>query len=188
MGKMYNVAALATDRKLFMEYLKYNDITGNFIWIKKPYKSKKNIGDIAGSIDTKGYVSITVKHKRIKAHRLVFLFKYGYLPENGIDHKNGDKADNRICNLREAGPSCQQRNMPISIKNTSGFKGVRRKDKYGLYEAQIWFKGKSIYLGKYKSAIEAALARITWEDWCCEWVCGDRDNNREKLREAGCNV
>lgn len=181
--------ATIKDRDMFLEFVNYNKTTGFFTCKKRTsHRSCRRVGDIVGSKDTNGYISITVNRVRIKAHRLAHLMVKGYLPEEGIDHVFGDKNDNRWIKIREATASCQQRNMPVSTRNTSGFRGVRRKDKYGLYEAQVWYKNKSIYLGKHSDIVDAALARITWEDWCCNWTCGERDNNRIKLRELGYNV
>jgi HNH endonuclease len=41
-----------------------------------------------------------------------------------MDHVNGDRADNRWCNLREATQSQNQANTSMRADNISGYKGV----------------------------------------------------------------
>jgi hypothetical protein len=43
--------------------------------------------------------------------------------------------------------------------NTSGFKGVSFRKKFGNYQAYIGLNGKIVYVGVFETAIEAALAR-----------------------------
>ena len=47
-----------------------------------------------------GHIAIRVMGKRYLAHRLAWLYVYGYLPLE-VDHINGKADDKRISNLRE---------------------------------------------------------------------------------------
>ena len=110
------------------EYLKsildYNSLTGIFTW-KVRTSNRVNIGDIAGSANKDGYIQITIYGVKHYAHRLAYLYIYGWLPPK-VDHINNDgpKSDNRIANLRPAKNNQNLRNRGKTIKNTSGFKGV----------------------------------------------------------------
>lgn len=74
-----------------------------------------------------------------------------------IDHINGNRADNRWLNLREA-DSCQNRqNMKRSSRNTSGFKGVSWHERGQKWMAQIACRGGREHLGLFDT-IEAAYA------------------------------
>jgi HNH endonuclease len=87
---------------------------------------------------------------------------YGYWPTDDIDHINGDKADNRIINLREATSAQGQANRPTPRSNTSGAKGVvRHKD---VWRAQIGVNSQTIYLGLFKSKEEAINVRKQAEE------------------------
>lgn len=80
-------------------------------------------GKIAGSVNKRGYRVICVDRKIYKAHRLVFLYHHGYLPEQ-VDHIDGDKLNNNIANLRAANNSKNMMNRGMLSNNTSGSKGV----------------------------------------------------------------
>jgi len=86
------------------EILDYNQHTGLFTWKKIKKYSNRSVGDIAGSLSL-GYVVIGIDKKIYKAHRLAWLYVYGEFPKEQLDHINGNKEDNRICNLREANQS-----------------------------------------------------------------------------------
>ena len=54
-----------------------------------------------GSLTTKGYVHLRVGTSWFYAHRLIWEHVHGPIPAGmSIDHINGDRADNRISNLR----------------------------------------------------------------------------------------
>lgn len=135
-------------KKQLKELLTYNSETGIFTWIKGRRK-----GYEAGSIDYNKYTRISILRKLYMAHRLAWLYTYGYFPKEYIDHKNGEKSDNRIINLREATNTENQQNKnEATISNLScGLRGVtkikgNRKKKW---QATIRAYGKQIYLGVY---------------------------------------
>lgn len=75
-----------------------------------------------------------------------------------IDHKNRDRSDNRLANLREASRSQNAWNRGLDRRNTSGHKGVTFVRATGKWRAIIGFKGKFIFLGGYKTKEAAAKA------------------------------
>lgn len=132
--------------------LNYNPDTGVFTWLASTGRVKA--GDTAGT--TRGnYCYIRVNGSIRLAHRAAFAWVHGNWPEHQIDHINGDKRDNRICNLREATNKQNAANSPMRKDNTSGFKGVRPARTHGKWWAHIYVDGRCRYLGTYDTPEEA---------------------------------
>ena len=73
-----------------------------------------------------------------------------------IDHKNGNKLDNRRSNLRPCTPSQNQANKPGRTGCTSDYKGVSLHGASGKWTAQLTHRGKKVYAGLFKTELEAA--------------------------------
>lgn len=103
-----------------------------------------------------GYAARTLwpSRKNIYMHRNIIYVDSGM----EIDHKNGNKLDNRRLNLRIATHSQNSKNQRIPKNNTSGFKGVTLNKRDGNWTSQIKVDGKHIFLGNYVLAEDAALA------------------------------
>jgi len=124
------------------------------------YNTRK--GDAAGCSSC-GYRRTSVDYRRHMNHRLIWLWHYGYLPENRIDHINRNKSDNRIENLREVSHACNLRNTGNHCTNTSGVKGVRWHKGNKKWAAHITVNGKEIFLGIQPCFLEAACLRLAAE-------------------------
>lgn len=100
-----------------------------------------------------GYYHIQLQGKTHRLHRLIWMYLHNRWPVEMIDHINGIKTDNRLCNLREvtAKQNAENRNK---INAVSGLKGVIPSTK-GRWKCQIGHKGKVIYLGTYDTKEEA---------------------------------
>lgn len=138
------------------EQLNYDSETGIFTRLISNHKKYK-IGDIAGYLNKRGYVSIRLNSISYRAHRLAWLYMTGKFPIYDIDHINGIKNDNRLVNLRdiEHFKNCQNLLKP-KTNNTTGYLGVS-KNKNG-YVSFISVKNKPIYLGSFSSKEEASSA------------------------------
>lgn len=75
-----------------------------------------------------------------------------------VDHINGNGLDNRRANLRPATHAQNQRNKGLQSNNTSGFKGVCWDAPRGRWHAKICLNGRTIFLGRFDEAEEAARA------------------------------
>jgi len=115
------------------------------------------IGSVAGCIHKgTGYIHIKIKAKSFKAHRLVFLYHHGYLPEF-VDHIDGNKKNNKIENLRAATKEENCRNQKIRSTNKSGYKGVKWVEHCKKWQVEVCKNYKSIYFGLYEDLELAAL-------------------------------
>jgi len=138
------------------ELLTYDPETGSFFW--KVRRGHMRPGDQAGNIDSIGYVRLRLHGVLHHAHRLAWLIFYGEWPGREIDHVNGDRADNRIANLREANRSQQGQNKAMQRNNSSGFKGVCWFKPRGRWKAEICVLGERKHLGYFDDPQLASLA------------------------------
>lgn len=155
------------------ELFNYNPDTGAFT--RKKSVANQKAGCLVGCVEPSGYSQIMVDYKLYRAHRLAWLYVYGYMPENNIDHINRDRADNRICNLREVSQSCNTRNTSNPKDNRSGVKGVTFCKSRSNWESHICVFGKRRKLGYYVDFTDAVCARLAAEQ-CVGWAGCDSES------------
>lgn len=164
--------------------LHYNPKTGIFTWLISNNRSVK-IGAVAGYFNCSyNSVGIKIDGKLFAAHRLAWLYMKGYFPEHEVDHKSGIRSDNRWVNLRHVTHSCNMQNQKINDRNTSGFPGVSWNKSAKKWSSRIKINEKEIYLGLYDDALNAALARFTFEIWCPLWKCNYRSQLAKAIKVA----
>jgi len=116
-------------------------------------------GEIAGSRHVEGYyhlfITIEGNSYRLRNHRVAWILMTGEWPTDQIDHRDGDKGNNRWLNLRASTHGQNQSNKKTYA--SSGFKGVTRIGD-SSWRAQITINKKSKYLGIFKTAEEAHAA------------------------------
>ena len=168
------------------ELLDYNEEDGLFRW-RAIGKGVQEVGQIAGCLDDLGYVIIKINQVTYKAHRLVFLYVDGYLPENPVDHINRIPWDNRRINLREVSVQCNSRNCKLQRNSSSGVTGVNVGNPLyrGKWRATIIEAGKKVSLGSFPTIEEAAMAR--WKaEVKYEWPnCNTTSSAYMYLKEKG---
>jgi hypothetical protein len=146
------------------ELFDYDPITGIVTRLKRTTRkagSERSINNIslterAGTVMASGYRCIRLHKKTYREHRLIWLWMTGEMPDHQIDHINRDRSDNRWCNLRKCNNTENQQNRNVSKKSKTGYIGVFLH-KNG-FTAQIVVNKKTVYLGRYKTAEEAAEA------------------------------
>lgn len=137
--------------------VEYNEKTGLFMF--RHGRGGKPKGTIAGTLNEKGYRCIVIDSRRYRAHRLAWLYVHGAWPADEIDHIDGDRDNNRIGNLREAGRSENLQNQRKAQKrNKTGLLGV--SPRRGRHRATIVINGKQEHIGDFDSEIEAHNAYI----------------------------
>lgn len=137
------------------ELLHYDPDTGIFTRrVSRPGPNGR-VGAVAGCDNGQGYIRIYVDGAPHKAHRLAWLYVHGVWPAEDMDHKNLNRADNRLANLREATRAENANNRRAFKNNVVGVKGV--SPFRGKWKAQIQVNGKKLGLG-YFDSIDAAAA------------------------------
>ena len=140
------------------ELLNYDPDTGVFSWkSKRPGRPNASGNLVAGSF-TSGYREIQINGVRYRAHRLAWLWMTGSLPSVFIDHINGNKADNRFCNLREATKTQNARNEGLRKSNTTGVKGVCWSKKERKFVVHLKYGGRKNRIGCFSTLQEASEA------------------------------
>lgn len=135
--------------------LRYDPGTGIFTWVKS--RGGHLAGSRAGGIDGDGYEVIHINKRPYRAHRLAWLYVHGTLPDSDVDHRDLNRSNNPIDNLR---PASRAQNMANTLKrsnNRSGFKGVSFHKASGLFRATIVVAGRQL-CSKYYRTPEAAYA------------------------------
>lgn len=138
------------DQQTLKSLLTYCPDTGEF---RRLYAARGR--QKVGTVHKSGHVCVRVAGRRYLAHRLAFLYMEGAMPAM-VDHINGDRADNRWCNLRAATPTMnsENRRRPQGRNPLLGAYWYARK---GKWAAAVKVAGKSIHLG-YFDTVEAAHA------------------------------
>lgn len=122
-------------------------------------------GTVAGCVMVRGDRTISINRKRIKEHRLAWLFMTGNWPTKEIDHIDGNPQNNRFANLREATSAQNKQNRHVARKdNKHGLIGVYKhgvsKDGAPVWRARIQTDGKCKHIGLFDSAEKAQAAYL----------------------------
>jgi hypothetical protein len=114
--------------------------------------TREGIGRVG--IGTKGYpYTSNWKGKRVAVHRILMGF-----PET-VDHINGIKWDNRLCNLRVATHVQQQMNRGLRKTNKSGVIGVSWSERQSKWMAELRVDRKRVHRSYHEKIEDAADAR-----------------------------
>ena len=138
--------------------LRYEPDTGLFYWRKSRGRGHKTTNILAGTKHSSGYIYIRHRPKNYTAHRLAWYYITGHWPQDQIDHINGDRTDNRFCNLRPATRTQNMRNIKRKRTNKSGLKGVSWSKECRKWRACIVAGGQSLHLGLFLSKEDAHAA------------------------------
>jgi len=131
-------------QELLKSHFKYEN--GNLIWIK-PTSFRKKINSIAGTSNKKCLV-IGFFRKNYMAHRLIFMYHYGFMPKI-IDHIDGNPYNNNIENLREVNNTQNSQNSKLSKSNKLGYKNVSFKKDINKFRVRLVINGKETNFGNF---------------------------------------
>ena len=119
------------------------------------------------SNNSEGYKIITLRASSEKksyiVHRLMaMLFLPNFNNHPTVDHKDRNKLNNSLYNLRWTSPMYQNFNQGIRQDNTSGQRGVSVNSKTGGWKAYITLNGKK-KCKRFKLKEDAIKKRLDWE-------------------------
>lgn len=134
------VANPLPDQTTLINLFDYDALDGELLWVATGAK--------AGSKHHSGYVSVQINNRRYQAHRIIWAMHYGRVPENKlIDHIDGDRANNRMSNLRLVSDSENQYNR--TANKGREFKGVYPYKRQ--WKAEITANKRRVYLGLFST-------------------------------------
>lgn len=164
------------------ELLDYDPATGELVWKSRmchSFRASKVSDECAAArwngkfagrraftiTDAYGYKAGSIFNRRYLAHRVIWALTHGEWPDE-IDHINGDRADNRLANLRSANRQENMRNMRLGTRNKSGSLGVSWDASRNKWRATITDGGKHITIGRFDDKMAAVDARKRSEAEC----------------------
>lgn len=141
------------------EWFFYDPDTGFLHWKQRP---SNNVmwGDQVGGSDRNGYLQVKLNGVFYRQHNFVWIMHNGDIPDGvTIDHKNKNKDDNRLDNLRLA--TARQQEIHRRVK---GF--TRQMDcTLRPWRSRHSVDGRMTNIGSFSTALQARLAyeRHTYE-------------------------
>ncbi len=124
-------------------------------------KSNRVAGKKAGYTSDSGYRVISVDNFKYREHTLIWIWYYGYMPKQQIDHIDHDKLNNSIDNLRLVSAKENNKNRPKQSNNSSGCVGVSWHKRASKWQAYVKNDGLVIFLGYFISKDEAKHASLS---------------------------
>jgi hypothetical protein len=135
--------------------------TGHFVWkyrksneSRSAFFNSRYAGRVAGRSNAKGYIYLRIDGVNYAAHRLAWLYCYGSFPKHEIDHKNRNRSDNRIENLRDVTSSENKFNRP-----PRNGKGVCFNKRARRFYAYVYRGGGRVHIGTFMTEQAALAAR-----------------------------
>jgi len=104
------------------------------------------------------YIKVQFGDKWYFGHRIIWMMVYGHWPDE-VDHINGNRTDNRLCNLRNVTRQENARNRCKSKNNTSGVVGVSWHILRNKWQAHIVVNNERLHLGNFNNKEDAIAAR-----------------------------
>jgi len=163
------MAAQDITQEYLKSILEYNQETGIFTWKEREKTpgtggntfNTRFAGKEAGRIDKDGYIAIMIRKCPRRAHRLAYLYVYGYMPIE-IDHEDSIRHHNWISNLRECSRGENNQNLKkATIANKStGLLGAFLNKNSGSFYSQIKKDGNYTWLGCFKTPEQAHEAYV----------------------------
>lgn len=158
---------------MLQKLLRYNPETGEALWNSRTVEdfaptaartrewqqkwwNKRFADTVVGSLSNEGYLCARIMGSTYKVHRLIWKLVHGEDPDF-IDHINGNRADNRLCNLRSVPRGENAKNVAARGDRLSAETGVSLRN--NRWRARITDSGRLIQLGTFDTEAEAVAAR-----------------------------
>ncbi len=133
--------------------LSYDKDTGVVQWLVD--RQSTRAGDAAGWTNTHGYLCVSINNKEYRLHRIAWYLANGSFPSKTIDHINGIKTDNRLCNLRDVSQRVNNTNKSFHRSGRLVGAWMAKDRTRKVWRSAIGVSGKRKFLGGYETEREA---------------------------------
>lgn len=169
----YTVIAMILTQEILRELLDYDPDSGRLTWKPRErewfnnyriYRSwnSRYAGSEAGSlsVNKRGYRRriLSIKKKRYKEHRIIWLYMTGSMPIGEIDHIDQDATNNKWPNLREVDRLGNNLNQSKKCNNRSGITGVSWRERENKWLARVVIRGEIVLNETFETKDDAAKA------------------------------
>jgi hypothetical protein len=163
------------DQALLLKLLRYEPDTGKLFWRERTPNMFEpccvSIEHAAANWNARcagkpalnansgnGYKEGALHNRKVYAHRVIWKMITGEDPMF-VDHINGDRSDNRFCNLRSVDRLQNMQNTGLRHTNRSGCPGVRWTPKIRKWQARITVNKRIMLLGAFVTLEDAIRVR-----------------------------
>ena len=102
--------------------------------------------------------------RHISLHRYIMSLTNGDISGKEIDHMNGNRFDNRLCNLRIVNHDLQMFNLPPTHRNKVGIRGISNNGLFNQpYKVNFNYHKRHIYVKQFETIEEAVYIRYLLE-------------------------
>lgn len=142
----------------YFERINYCAETGVFTWAVSARGISR--GSRAGCLSSHGYWVIKIGRKQYRACRVAWFKAHGEWPVGEVDHINGIKTDDRLCNLRVVSRAENSQNKGEAQANnrSCGLLGATWNRQHKRWQAKICANGKHHFLGYFSNPEAAHVA------------------------------
>lgn len=154
----------------------FDYVDGHLVWKYRPRSDFKTpnghgafnklcVGKVARTGKISGYWVTKINGSNYRTHRLIWIWNNGDLrPDQEIDHRDCDKTNYALLNLRLADRKSNTTNTSMQINNTSGIKGVSWDSSKNKWQVQIKKGDKRVTKRFSDKEVAAEFARKLREE------------------------
>jgi hypothetical protein len=125
----------------------YDPLTGR---LTAKVKSGRFVpGKEVGSVKGGGYRQVRISGKTYLVHRVIWCMVYGNFPAKRVDHKDRNRLNNSISNLRVVTAIGNATNRSGRVESKTGIKGVCWHSRVQRWYVQIRSEGRVVYRSYY---------------------------------------
>lgn len=141
-------------------------LQGNVYWKHREdapdWWNRRFAGKKIGSKNNKGYYTTIISYNdlrcNMKVHTIVWILNKGCYPDNMLDHKDRNKSNNLIENLRLADAHLNNLNTPPHPNKSSQYKRVSFYKAKSKWHVKYRLNNIDHHIGYFVDELEAALA------------------------------